>query len=458
MKNYYEILGVSTTATAMEIKKAYFKMVRQYPPDRFETEFMEIREAYENLSNPQTKQEYDEILSMSPVAKAWYEYAKRDMEQGNIKEAILSLEKAVDQAPHMQYLQGLLGEAYLKNENSGKAIQIFRKLIEANPTHAAFSGHLAHAYLQRGWHKKALGAYKEALKLDEDNVSLWLGLSEAYMTAADTREAQRVLLQALELGKKKEWDTIALYFRIIEMNIITGDFENMEKHVQELTFQAMHKSDIRENVGWALSQIARHLIQVGMTLQAKAMLEQASTLMPKDEQVKKLTEELQRFFKLEDLFKVMEKNKVIGEGIKSLIACEVYMDDMIGSAEMKKVISRNASLEILESIDTYRAGIQALQLKFPQLYKLKADFFDSALDAQKRKQLIKNLRSEASSENWMLEMMSMFSEFSDEDLQEDMESDFFLPREPYVREQPKVGRNEPCPCGSGRKYKKCCGR
>ena len=28
--------------------------------------------------------------------------------------------------------------------------------------------------------------------------------------------------------------------------------------------------------------------------------------------------------------------------------------------------------------------------------------------------------------------------------------------EPYVREFPKVGRNDPCPCGSGRKYKKCC--
>ncbi len=27
----------------------------------------------------------------------------------------------------------------------------------------------------------------------------------------------------------------------------------------------------------------------------------------------------------------------------------------------------------------------------------------------------------------------------------------------YVRETPKVGRNEPCPCGSGKKYKKCCG-
>lgn len=28
---------------------------------------------------------------------------------------------------------------------------------------------------------------------------------------------------------------------------------------------------------------------------------------------------------------------------------------------------------------------------------------------------------------------------------------------PVVREQPKVGRNDPCPCGSGAKYKKCHG-
>ena len=28
---------------------------------------------------------------------------------------------------------------------------------------------------------------------------------------------------------------------------------------------------------------------------------------------------------------------------------------------------------------------------------------------------------------------------------------------PFVREAEKVGRNEACPCGSGKKYKKCCG-
>lgn len=29
---------------------------------------------------------------------------------------------------------------------------------------------------------------------------------------------------------------------------------------------------------------------------------------------------------------------------------------------------------------------------------------------------------------------------------------------PKRREEPRIGRNDPCPCGSGKKYKKCCGR
>jgi uncharacterized protein len=41
----------------------------------------------------------------------------------------------------------------------------------------------------------------------------------------------------------------------------------------------------------------------------------------------------------------------------------------------------------------------------------------------------------------------------DADLDED---DAERPDDPYIRATPKVGRNDPCPCGSGKKYKKCC--
>lgn len=38
----------------------------------------------------------------------------------------------------------------------------------------------------------------------------------------------------------------------------------------------------------------------------------------------------------------------------------------------------------------------------------------------------------------------------------DYGDDLYLFEEPYVRPEPKTGRNDPCPCGSGKKYKKCC--
>ena len=33
-----------------------------------------------------------------------------------------------------------------------------------------------------------------------------------------------------------------------------------------------------------------------------------------------------------------------------------------------------------------------------------------------------------------------------------------LPNKPVSRATPKIGRNDPCPCGSGKKYKNCCGK
>jgi len=34
----------------------------------------------------------------------------------------------------------------------------------------------------------------------------------------------------------------------------------------------------------------------------------------------------------------------------------------------------------------------------------------------------------------------------------------FVPQKQFIRTDPKIGRNDPCPCGSGKKYKKCCGK
>lgn len=74
-KDFYSVLGVSKDVSEADLKKTYRKLARTYHPDsnqgdaKAEAKFKEISEAYSVLSDPEQRQEYDQIRAMGSGAR-----------------------------------------------------------------------------------------------------------------------------------------------------------------------------------------------------------------------------------------------------------------------------------------------------------------------------------------------------------------------------------------------------
>ncbi len=98
-------------------------------------------------------------------------------------------------------------------------------------------------------------------------------------------------------------------------------------------------------------------------------------------------------------------------------------------------------------------------------YMAAVRYFDEG-QFRKAESLLAPLKREIGSRDpYLKKMMSAIQNFRKQ-AQEEAQEDFFFENMfapvkdmiPYQREAKKPGRNDPCPCGSGKKYKRCCGR
>ena len=58
----YDVLGLERSADAEAIRKAYFALVREHPPERDPEAFKRIRAAYERIRTPEQRLETDMLL------------------------------------------------------------------------------------------------------------------------------------------------------------------------------------------------------------------------------------------------------------------------------------------------------------------------------------------------------------------------------------------------------------
>jgi len=139
-----------------------------------------------------------------------------------------------------------------------------------------------------------------------------------------------------------------------------------------------------------------------------------------------------------------------------------YDDDYEGDPDLDDDLNTIMSMEcsILNDIEGYRPHIERLAKDHPSLYALCAPFFDEALTVQDPTSMLKERIDTLAEKDLSPKLMHA----DGRELRKEEEAAIYSRYDdetgkniPYRREGPKIGRNDPCPCGSGKKYKKCHG-
>ena len=121
------------------------------------------------------------------------------MDVGNIEQALVAIERAVEINPSLAECRTNLGNIYLKKDRIEDAINQYRAALQINPADAKTHNNLGNAYTKAGRLDDAISEYSESLELDPNFAEVYTNLSVVYCEKKMFATAESVLKEAIAL-------------------------------------------------------------------------------------------------------------------------------------------------------------------------------------------------------------------------------------------------------------------
>ncbi len=184
--SYYDVLGIREHATAEQIKKAYFRLAKEFHPDlhfnlprdmkkKLLEVFIYMTNAYLTLRDSAKRQSYthrkDSVRIEQPIAMKNQEIAESKFSEGQNKFRKQDFEKAAQLFASAIYFDTTVaryhfyyGSALAAIGRPRDALEAFKKALALKPSDPDILAEIGHVYLQLGFPMRAQGYFKKILE------------------------------------------------------------------------------------------------------------------------------------------------------------------------------------------------------------------------------------------------------------------------------------------------------
>ena len=211
--DHYSTLEVDRSASAAQLKSAYFRLIKEFTPENHPTRYFAITEAYRVLSNPAKRAEYDRRGVVPPEIVRLVGSALEAEDEGEYSRAVAIMEQVTQRAPDYEDGWFVLGRVLDASERTDEAIGAFTAALERNPKSSRNLIWLGDAYRKKGHLEAARRYLREALVLDPKNSDGYYCLASTYLDADQDEEALRVVDRGIAADGKVDVQDLPLFMR-----------------------------------------------------------------------------------------------------------------------------------------------------------------------------------------------------------------------------------------------------
>ncbi len=278
--NLYQRLGLNPDAPVAEIKRAYHRLLRMYPPERFPEEFKRIREAYETLKDPGSRKGYDS--QPDPKVRDWIELGITALGEKRYSDAERYFKQVLIQAPDLAFVRNHLGLSFLYQGKGAEAIAQYQRLIQTQPQSASLFGNLGHAFRIAGKMGDAERAFRRAIDFsDEDKSNYYLALADVYLSQNLIDSAKAILEKGIRADNNVDFEDLPLFTKLLEIELRKWDLEGVNDVVNRI--QGIVQDDEQGRyAAWKFGSLAQSLIEAEAFKYAVLLSLAARRLMPED--------------------------------------------------------------------------------------------------------------------------------------------------------------------------------
>ena len=315
--DFYHTLGVTRQAGYGAIKAAYVRRVRQFPPERYPEEFKRLREAYETLSSPQARSEYD--AASDPSTKQALAQAQAALENGDYPGAAAGFKRVLVVQPDAHFARNLLGLAYLYLEDYEAARLQFTRLTDEVPDNPTYWLHRAFAEHKLERYRPAERSYERVLKLGGENEAGHLGVVRVLIDQQRYIEAENRLESAIQADGVVDFDDLSFFFELIKIRILEGDAEGVGKVAARIV-PTLSEEWQKNRVAYRFAQLASELVELKAFTLALSIAQQSERLAPGDQAIRDLTAYIRQNAQVIEQWERLQNDPEVRQGFKYVLA------------------------------------------------------------------------------------------------------------------------------------------